>query len=171
MKNFQRNLFVVLAIGLCGLCAWQWYWQAAQLNSIEGKNLVIEQRGTDIQGYTNSIRRMDDEISQLHDHIAQLKQTAASNDLLMVNEKREVARLQSAGDLVRNQLAQYQAAMQDLTNKLSEAFDGEKKLAAQRDEFVKKLTDSIQSQNDLTVKYNDLVGRFNKLQTNNAAQK
>jgi len=168
MKNFQTKLFIVLAIGLCGACAWQWYLQSVQLNTIEGLNQVIFQKTSEIQGYTNSIKTMDAEISQLHDRITVLKQAAVSNDQWAVTEKREVARLQSDGDIVSNELVEYKAAVDGLTNKLQQAYDGEKELAAQRDDFIKKLNDSIKSQNDLTVKYNSLVDRINKLQTTNA---
>jgi chromosome segregation ATPase len=171
MKNFQRNLFLVLAVGLCGACAWQWYLQSVQLNTIEKLNQIIYQKSADIQGYTNSIKTMDADISQLHDRITQLKQAAVSNDQWAVTEKREVARLQSAGDIMSNEIVEYKAAVDNLTGKLKEAYDGEKKLVAQRDDFVKKLNQSIQAQNDLTAKYNELVDRFNKLQTTNAPPK
>jgi uncharacterized coiled-coil DUF342 family protein len=171
MKNFQRNLFIVLAIGLCGACAWQWYLQSVQLNTIERLDQINYQKSADIQRLTNSIKSMDAEISQLHDRITQLKQAAMSNDEWAITEKREVARLQSAGDILSNEIVEYKAAVDSLTNKLKEAYDGEKELVAQRDEFVKKLNESIKGRNDLTAKYNALVDRFNKLQTTNAPQK
>jgi chromosome segregation ATPase len=171
MKNFQRNLFIVLAIGLCGACVYQWYLQSVQLSTIERLDQIIYQKSADIQGYTNSIKTMDAEISQLHDRITQLKQAAVSNGQWAVNEKREVARLRSAGDILSNEIVEYKAAVDNLTNKLKKAYDGEKELVAQRDDFVKKLNQSIQAQNDLTAKYNELVDRFNKLQTTNAPPK
>ncbi|MGP8197924.1 MAG: hypothetical protein ACLQU4_00295 [Limisphaerales bacterium] len=171
MRNFQRNLFIVLAIGLCGTCAWQWYLQSLQLNTIEKMNRVIYQKSADIQGCTNSIRSMDAEINQLHDRITQLKQAAVSNDEWAVSEKREVARLRSAGDILSNEIVEYKSAIDGLTNKLKQAYDGEKELVAQRDDIVKKVNASIRAQNELTVKYNELVDRFNKLQTTNAPQK
>jgi uncharacterized coiled-coil DUF342 family protein len=171
MKNFQRNLFIILALGLCGTCAYQWYLQAMQFNAIEKLNQIIYQKSADIQGYTNSIKRMDDDINQLHDRVTQLKQAAVSNDQWAITEKREVARLQSAGDLISNQIVQYKEAVDKLDSKLKEAYDGEKELAAQRDEFVKKLNDSIKAQNDFTGKYNELVDRYNKLQATNAPPK
>jgi uncharacterized coiled-coil DUF342 family protein len=171
MKNFQRNLFIVLAIGLCGACAWQWYLQSVQLNTIERLDQIIYQKSADIQGYTNSIKTMDADINQLHDRITQLKQAALSNDQWSITEKREVARLQSAGDIMSNEIVEYKAAVDSLTSKLKEAYDGEKELVAQRDDFVKKLNEHIKAQNDLTAKYNELVERFNKLQTTNAPPK
>jgi uncharacterized coiled-coil DUF342 family protein len=171
MKNFQRNLFILLALGLCGACAWQWYLQSVQLNTIERLDQIIYQKSADIQGYTNSIKTMDVEINQLHDRIAELKQAAVSNDQWAITEKREVARLQSAGDIMSNEIVEYKTAVDGLTNKLKEAYDGEKELVAQRDEFVQKLNDSIKSRNDLTAKYNQLVERINKLQSTNAPPK
>lgn len=169
MKNFQRNLFILLALCLCGTCVYQWNQQATQLNRIVQLNQVIYKNSSDIQRFTNSIQTMDVEINQLHDRLGQLKQTVASNEQWAIGEKREVARLQADGDSLTNEITQYKAVVQDLTNKLHEAFQGEKELAAQRDEFIKKLTNSINSQNQLVVKYNELVERFNKLQSNQAA--
>lgn len=107
MKNFQRNLFIVLAIGLCGACVWQWHLQSVQLNTIERLDQIIYQKSADIQGYTNSIKTMDAEINQLRDRITQLKQAAVSNDQWAITEKREVARLQSAGDIMSNEIVEY----------------------------------------------------------------
>jgi chromosome segregation ATPase len=170
MKNFQRNLFIVLAIGLCGICGYQWYLQAVQLRAIETLNETIFKQSADIQGYTNSIKTMDDEISQLQGRIAELKRTAMSNDEWAITEKRMVVRLQSDGEMLSNGIVEYKAAVSDLTNKLSQAYAGEKDLATQRDGFVEKLNKSVKAQNDLTLKYNQLVDRFNKLQTNPAPQ-
>lgn len=164
MKNLQRNLFILIAIAFCGLCVYQWDQQARQLQTIERQNQVIYSKSADIQGYTNSIKTRDDEINQLQARIAELKRAAVSNQQWAIDEKREVARLQSSGDILSNQIVEYKAIVDGLTNKLATAYAGEKELAAQRDEFVKKLNDSIKLQNDLTVKYNDLVERFNKLQ-------
>lgn len=169
MKNFQRNLFIVLAIALCGTCAYQWYLQSLQLNTVQELNNRIFQRESEIQNDTNSLRLKDTQVSQLSDRITQLKRVAVSNDEWAITEKREVARLQSDNDLMSNEIVQYKAVVDSLTNKLQEAYDGEKQLSAQRDEFVKKLNDNIKAQNDLTTRYNELVDRFNKLQAAQAS--
>lgn len=171
MKNFQRNLFILLAIALCGTCAYQWYLQAVQLDTLDRRNQAISLQSTTIQNLTNSIKRTDDEISQLHDRIAQLKTAAVSNDQWAISEKREVARLRSDGELMSNQIVEYKDAVNQLETKLKEAFKGEQDLVGQRDDFVKKLNDSIQARNDLTKKFNELVDRFNKLQASNAPAK
>jgi uncharacterized coiled-coil DUF342 family protein len=169
MKNFQRNLFIVLAIALCGTCAYQWYLQAVQLQTIEKLNQDIYDKSAKIQDYTNSIKRTDEEVNQLQERVTQIKKTAMSNDQVIISERREVARLLSASDLLTNEIIQYKAVVDTLTNKLQQAFEGEKQLAQQRDEFVKKLNDSITARNGLTSNYNTLVGRFNQLQSNYSA--
>ncbi|MGO8696299.1 MAG: hypothetical protein ACLQVY_01080, partial [Limisphaerales bacterium] len=70
-----------------------------------------------------------------------------------------------------NEIVQYQEATNVLESKLSEAYDGIKKqndaitqLAAQRDEFIGKYTNSIKDRNDLVEKYNALVERVKKMQ-------
>jgi uncharacterized coiled-coil DUF342 family protein len=166
MQNFQRNLFILLAVALCGTCAYQWYLQANQLGKIETLNQSIYEKAAAIQTYTNSLKLRDDDISQLQDRVTQLKQTMVSNDSWALDEKRLVVRLKSDGDILSNAIVQYRGVVDDLTNKLDKAYTGEKELAAQRDEFVKKLNDSITAQNALTTKYNQLVDRFNQLQTN-----
>ena len=171
MKNFQRNLFVVLAIALCGTCAYQWYLQAVQLNTIEKLNGTVYQKSSDLQAYTNALKTRDDEIIHLHLRHTYYKQIIASNDQWAITEKREVARLQSAADIMSNEIVQYKAAVDKFAGQLKEAYAGEKELAAQRDEFVKKLNDSIKAQNGLTAKYNELVDRFNKLQVTNPPPK
>jgi uncharacterized coiled-coil DUF342 family protein len=170
MQNFQRNLFILVAIALCGTCAYQWYLQANQFAKIEKLNQSIYEKSSEIQGYTNSLKLRDDDISQLQDRVTQLKQTIVSNDAWAIGEKRLVARLQSDDNLLSNAIVQYRGVIDDLTNKLEKAYNGEKELVAQRDEFVKKLNDSIKAQNDLTGKYNQLVDRFNQLQSNAPAK-
>jgi chromosome segregation ATPase len=165
MKNFQRNLFVLIAIALCGTCTYQWYLQGNQRNIIEKQNQAIYDNSVAIQGLTNSIKLRDDQISQLQDRLAQLKQAGASRDQQVIAEKREMARLQSAADLASNEIVRYKTVVSDLEDKINKAYEGEKQLAAQRDEFVKKLNDSITARNDLTSNYNALVDRFNKLQS------
>jgi chromosome segregation ATPase len=171
MKNFQVKLFVALALGLCGLCAWQWYFQTVQRGQMEEQSRTIYERDKAIQGYTNSIRTMDLHIAEMDRRITELKQTLMTNGEFIIVQKREVARLAASNDTLSAEIAQYTNAIAFLESKLKEAYDGIKKqneaveqLAAQRDEFVKKYNDSVKDRNDVVVKYNEVVDRLNKLQ-------
>ena len=78
MKNFQVNLFIVLAIGLCSLCAWQWYEQTVQRTEIQTLNRIVYDRDAAIQGYTNSIATLNHQVNQMDMRITEIK--AARNE-------------------------------------------------------------------------------------------
>jgi chromosome segregation ATPase len=171
MKNFQQNLLILLALGLCGLCAWQWYVQTLLHSEGEAlQNTIYKQQGQ-IQGYTNSIRNMDAEIAGLSTRVNDLKQAGMTNDQAALEQKREILRLRSVCDVMSNQIVQYNGAVDKLEASLKEASEGIKKqnsaihqLAAERDDAIKKYNDSVKERNALAEKYNSLVERFNKLQ-------
>ena len=178
MKNLQQTLLIVLALGLCGLCAWQWYFQTVQRDRIDKLDLMIYKQAAEIQGYTNSIAGMEAEIAGQQARINDLKQSATSNDQAILLEKREVLRLQISASAMSNEIVQYQSLTNLLASKLEEAYDGVKKqneaisnVVAQRDEFVGKYNDSVKSRNELVEKYNDLIQQIKKLQDAASANK
>ena len=65
MKNFQVNLLIVLALGLCGLCVWQWYEQTIQRDEITTMNGMIYEKNAAIQGFTNSLATLNHQVDQL----------------------------------------------------------------------------------------------------------
>ena len=169
MKNFHQNLLILLALSLCGLCVWQWYGQTLQRHRIENLNQVLADKSTAIQGYTNSIETLNHQVEQMDARITELKTAAATNDLVSDAQKREIARLQLSTEILTNEITQYTNAVAGLETRLRELSDGVKKqnaaiaeLAAQRDDFVKKLNDSISDRNAIVSKYNDLVKQIDK---------
>jgi chromosome segregation ATPase len=171
MKNFQQNLLVFLALGLCGLCAWQWYVQTLLHDEGQALQKTIFKQAGDIQGYTNSIKNMDAEIAGLSTRINELKHAAMTNEQTIFLQKREVSRLQSTGDMLSNQIVQYKGVVDQMESRLKEASTGIAKqndaiklLVAERDDTIKKYNESIKERNALAEKYNNLVDRFNKLQ-------
>ena len=171
MKNLQQTILIILALGLCGLCAWQWYVQTRL--HIEGEALqqTVFNQAAAIQGYTNSISNMEAEISGLSTRVNELKQAAASNELVALEQKHEILRLRASSEMMSNEIVQYKDVVEKLEAKLKEASDGIvkqndaiKQLAAERDAAIQKYNDSMKERNALAEKYNDLVERFNKLQ-------
>jgi chromosome segregation ATPase len=172
MKNFQQNLLIVLALGLCGLCAYQWYNQTLQRREVQGLNQLTYEQATAIQGYTNSIRTMNQQIARMDAQITELRATVKSNDQVIVKLKVEINRLELEGESLTNQIAQYKRGVETLQAKLTSTYEDEKKLSdsikevvAQRDEFVQKYNDSVKDRNDVVNKYNDLVAKVEKLQS------
>ena len=171
MKNFHQNLLIVLALSLCGLCAWQWNFQTVQRGHLEEQNKKIFDRETEIQGYTNSIYTMDAQIAQLSERITELKQTISSNEVRLIVAERDAAKLNATNDLLTAEVTQYRSALTNLEARLTTAYDGITKqneavsnLVAQRDEFIGKYTNSVVQYNGLVIKYNEAVDRLNKLQ-------
>ena len=175
MKNLQQNLLIVLALGLCGLCAWQWYFQTVQRDRIDKLDQMIYKQSAEIQGYTNSIAGMDAEIAGQQERINELKLNSHerndSGNRHLPRNAEEILRAQFSADAMSNEIVQYQSITNLLTDKLTEAYGGVKKqnaaisnLVAERDEFVGKFNDSVKSRNELVEKYNDLVQQIKKLQ-------
>jgi chromosome segregation ATPase len=177
MKNFLLNLLIILALGLCALCAWQWYVQTRLHLMGEALQQTVFTQAAAIQGYTNSISNMDAEITGLSTRISELKQTAMTNELLMAEQKHEILRLRSSSELMSNEIVQYKEVVDKLEAKLKEASEGIvkqndaiKQIAAERDAAIQKYNDSIKDQRALAEKYNSLVDRFNKLQAATSAE-
>lgn len=172
MKGFQENLLVVVALGLCGLCVYQWRGQTNQRSQIETLNQTVYDKSAEIQSYTNSIKTMDQQIATLGLQIADLRQNAKTNEALMAEQKTEIAMLQSVTEGLTNQVAQYKKAVGALEVKLKEAYDGinkqndaMKELVAQRDDFVRKYNDSVKERNNVVAKYNELTAQIEKMQS------
>jgi chromosome segregation ATPase len=171
MKNFQMNLLIVLAIGLCGLCAWQWYEQTVQRDEIQSLNRMVYDRDAAIQGYTNSIAMLNHQVNQMDTRITEIKATAATNEQLVISQKAQIVQLQFANENFTNEVAQYKAAVDALESKLKDAYAGIDKqneaitnLVAQRNDLVQKYNDEVKDRNDIVAKYNELAAQVQKQQ-------
>lgn len=172
MKSFQQNLLIVMALGLCGLCVYQWYGQTQQRAAIQALNRAVYERSLAIQGYTNSIQTMDRQIAEMDARLTAFKAESKTNAEIILQQKHELSRLQLTAEGLTNEIAQYKAGVATLQGKLKEAYEGIQKqnealktLAGERDEFVKKYNDEVKDRNDVVSKYNDLVHQVEKIQS------
>jgi chromosome segregation ATPase len=164
MKNFQVNLLIVLALGLCGLCAWQWYEQTIQRTEIQTLNRMVYDRDAAIQGYTNSIATLNHQLNQMDARLTEIKAAAETNEQLVISQKAEIVQLQFANENFTNEIVQYKTAVNPLESKLKEIYAGIEKqneaitnLVTQRNDFVQKYNDEVKDRNDIVAKYNELV--------------
>jgi chromosome segregation ATPase len=172
MKNFQQNLLVVLALGLCGLCAFQWYEQTQQRNNINALNEMVFKKNLDIQNATNSVSQLNRQVEQMDARITEIKAAAATNEQLVILQKAEITKLQFTGEGLTNEIVQYKQAVDAFQSKLKDAYAGIGKqnetitnLISERDDLVKKYNDSVKDRNDIVAKYNDLAKQVEKLQS------
>src|SRR5580700_7492218 len=118
MKNFHLNLLIVLALTLCGLCAYQWYEQTVQRNEITTLNGIVYQKNVAIRDTTNSIAVLNHQIDQMDASLHELKANAATNEQLVVSQRAGLAMLQLANLNLTNEIAQYKQAVDTLESKL-----------------------------------------------------
>jgi peptidoglycan hydrolase CwlO-like protein len=171
MRSFQQNLLIIVALSLCVLCVYQWYGQTLQRNDIQRLEQTVYAKSAAIQAYTQSVRTMDRQIAQMDARITELNAEVKTNAALVITQRREINRWQATAEGLTNQVTAYRSAVESLEGKLKEAYGGIQKqnealkeLAAQRDEFVKKLNDSVKERNDIVAKYNDLAAQAAKSQ-------
>jgi chromosome segregation ATPase len=172
MKNFQQNLLIALAFGLCGLCAFQWYEQTIQRKEITTLNGMEYEKNVAIQDATNSITTLYHQIEQMDARITEIKSATATTEQLVVSQKAEIAQMQFTSANLTNEIVQYKAAVDVLQSKLKEAYAGIEKqnvaitnLISQRDDFVKKFNDEVKDRNEVVTKYNNLVNEQQKQQS------
>jgi len=171
MKNFQQNLLIVLAVCLCGLCAYQWYAQTLQRTEVQKLNDLVYQKSVALRDDTNSIATLNHQISEMDASLTELKNAAKSNAEILSNQKIEIIRLKTMNEGLTNTVAQYQDAVGTLTNKLAEAYAGiekqnaaVKELVAERNDLVQKYNDEVKDRNNVVSNYNALAAQVQKLQ-------
>jgi chromosome segregation ATPase len=172
MKNFQQNLLIVLALGLCGLCVWQWYEQTVQRDEITTMNGMLYGKNAAIQGYTNSLATLNHQVNQMDASLTDLKAVVATDEQLVISQKADITQLQFANLNLTNQITQYKIAVDTLEAKLKDAYAGIDKqnatitnLIAQRNDLVQKYNDEVKDRNDVVAKYNELAAQVKKLQS------
>jgi chromosome segregation ATPase len=177
MKNFQQNLLIVLALALCGLCAFQWHEQTVQRNEITIMNGMMYEKNVAFQDATNSVATLNHQVEQMDARINEIKAEAATNAQLVVSQKAEIVQLTFANFNLTNEVAQYKSAVGTLESRLKDAYAGIEKqneaitnLVTQRDDLVKKLNDEVKDRNDVVTKYNDLVNQMQKQQSGGSKQ-
>lgn len=173
MKHFQQNLLIILALGLCALCAFQWYEQTVQRKEITTMNSIVYQKNVAIQSATNSVAQLNRQVEQMDASLTQARAEATTNAQLAAKQKLQIEQLRFIAAGLTNQVTQYKAAVEALQSKLKEAYAGIEKqnaaitnLAAQRDECVQKYNDEVKDRNDVVNKYNNLVKQVNQRQDN-----
>jgi chromosome segregation ATPase len=176
MKNFQQNLLMTLAFALCALCAWQWHFATVQRVRLGDREQEISRMDTAIQGYTNDLEKAKQQVTRLEESLAglngDLRQALKTNSEIAIQQKREIARLGANNDTLMSELIQYTNAVAALQSNLDTAYDEVKKrdaimgqLAAMRDEYIQKYTNTVNQYNELVSKYTNVVDRLTKLQS------
>lgn len=163
---------MILAVCLCGLCAYQWYNQTAQRKAVQALNQMAYDKSVTIRDYSNSISTMNRQIAEMDSNLTVLRSESRTNAGTIAAQKSEIELLQFAREQLTNEITQYQNAVGVLTNRLNEAYAGIEKqngaikeLTTQRDELVQKYNDEVKDRNNVVSNYNALAAQVKKMQS------
>jgi uncharacterized coiled-coil DUF342 family protein len=164
MKNPLQTLLIIFALGLCGLCTWQWYVQVLQRKEMNAIAQTNYDQAMAIQAYTNTIHTQDLKIDQLNAAITELKDIVKSNNVEIAGLREDKDRLTSHVDQYSNAVVVLQAQIKQANESIRQQNESVKALVAERDEYVKRLNEGIKERNDVVTKYNELVKQYEELQ-------
>jgi uncharacterized coiled-coil DUF342 family protein len=145
------------------LCAWQWYVQTLLHNEGQDLQKTIFKQGSDIQGYTNSIKNMDAEIAGLSTRVNELKHDAAMTNeqtALRTKARNPPPQTFQRNDEQRNRPIQRHRGQTGGQSSKRHPLGSTKQneairlLVSERDDAIKKYNDSIKERNALAEKYN-----------------
>ncbi|MEI8315272.1 MAG: hypothetical protein WCG79_07470 [Verrucomicrobiota bacterium] len=143
MKKLLQHLLIILALGLCGLCTWQWSGQVQQHKALASVSQTSADQAAQIMSATNSVAILDQQLAQMDARLTELRSVVQSN---------------------RTEIAAGRSENQRLTGALTQANDNVRQqneslkvVVAQRDAFLQRLNDAIQDRNAVVEKYNALV--------------
>lgn len=171
------NLLIVLALGLCALCVYQWWRETETRQSIQGLYNTQFTLESEIQQHTNRIHNMDLRIAELVNDVTRFQGIVRTNETTIIQLRTEINGLEDTNQWLNAQLEVYTNAFSQATNQLSEAYDNIKKqneliqqVVSERDEFVTRLNQSIEERNQVVAQYNELVGKVEQIQSQIDAQ-
>jgi len=163
-KNPLQTLLIVFALGLCGLCAWQWYGQVLQQRRLNALAQTNYDQTIAIQGYTNSIAVMDHQIAQMDARLTELRDTVASNNAALFTLRQDNSRLTASVEQYSNAVALLEARIKQANDVITRQNDSVKAVVAERDDYVTRLNQAIKDRNDIVAKYNALVKQIEQAQ-------
>ena len=164
MKHPLQSLLIVFAIGLCGLCTWQWYGQMRQQNQLNALAQTNYDQTVSIQGYTNSINTMDHEIAQLDARLTELRDGVKSNIAVIFALRKDNNRLTSLTDQYSNTVVVLAVRIKQADDIIRRQNENMKNIVQERDEYVNRLNQSIKDRNAIVTQYNALVKQIEATQ-------
>jgi len=171
LKNPLQTLLMILALGLCGLCTYQWYREVNVRREITAVKQANYDQSVAIEGYTNSINTLDKQISQLDAHVTELRETVKSNNVVIFGLGEDKNRLGAQLEQYSNAVEVLQEQMKQANDSIKRQNESLKSLVTERDEYVKRMNDAMKERNDVVTQYNELVKRYEELQATGQPKK
>ena len=165
------GLLIVLALGLCGLCAVQWVRETrlrVRVDALQGERQKLndEKVAVEAQG-----RRLQEDIQRIERERADLMRNAETNNAQMVRLRVDLQRANLSLEQTNKVLAIYVDGLRKANDAIKQQNDGVTRLKADytklvedRNQVVGKFND-LAKQHETTVKqFNDLIEKWNAQQ-------
>ncbi|SRR6266511_2325375 len=164
MKKFLENLLIVIALGLCGLCIWQWVREAELRKEAEDLSKALYKEKEVVQNLEGHLKRSEAEVMRLDKIKTDLTETIKTNRQEILALTKLTEKLEKE---VENQKAQIDV-YKDAIEKANANITKQNETITKQNETLKQLADernaSVDKYNQLVNQYNDLVKQFEKFQ-------
>lgn len=164
MKSFLQNLLIFFALSLCALISFQWVRETDLNKKMQTLTDTIHDKLETIQNLQSAVNHDESEILRLDGLKTAVAQTIKSNDTQISLLVRAVEKATNEVDRADRQLELYRGALETANQNIKKQNDEIKtqneemaKLAADRNEVVKKF-------NKMASDFNDLAAKWNKQQ-------
>src|SRR5581483_6004813 len=170
MKTFLQNLLIFFALSLCALISYQWVRETDLNKKVQSLTDTVHDKMENIQSLQQSVKHDESEIVRLDGLKNSLTQTVKSNDMQISLLVKAVEKTTNELDRAERQIEVYKGAIETANENIKRQNDEIKtqndemsKLAADRNEVVKKF-------NKMATDYNELAAKWNKQQEELAKQ-
>jgi len=184
VKTPLANLVLVLALALCGLCAFQWVRESRLRTEVVSLQETNQVQAQSLVSAETLARRYESEIARLDSRVKELKQIEQTNSVTIASLKISLKHSEEEAELLRKQVANYKEAVdrqnESITKQnaiitqqnvsIKEQNENLKRLAEERNELVGTLNARTKEFNDVVAKYNDLVKQVEQLQNKGASK-
>jgi len=160
MRELQQNLFLVLGLSLCGLCAWQWYDQTVQRTRVNGLAHQLAQTETELQDGTNSLATANHQLVRMDAEISALLKTNEASSALILSLQSKVEGLAAERNGLTNHLAAVTDKLKQACENLEQQQASIRLLLGQREQLVSNLNATVTERNKIVTNYQKTLERL-----------
>ncbi len=164
MKKILENFLIVLALGLCALCTYQWYRESNLRKAVEGLSKELYEKKEVIQSLEDRLKRSEADVSRLDTLKTELTGLLKTNKQELATMSKYSEKLEREAEVFKSQIQSYKDAVEVANANIRKQNDDIKK----QNEMMKQLAEErnavVTKYNETVSQYNDLVKQFEKFQ-------
>jgi chromosome segregation ATPase len=160
MKQFMVNLLVAVALGLCGLCTYQWYREAGLRNKLEDLSRDIYKRKETIVDLEGRLERSEADRFRLDKAHVELTAMIRTNAAELASVQKRLDQSEKLADQQKQAAESYKEALETANGNVKTA-NAE---IVRQNEILKQFVDErktlVDKYNTVVKQYEDLVKQF-----------